>query len=34
MKYFFVRIWDFLIAWAETMEAYRKSQGKNFNNHI
>lgn len=34
MKKFFIGIWDFLVAWGETMDAYRKSQGRNFNNHI
>jgi len=30
----FTKFWNFLIVWAKTMEAYRKSQGKNFNNYI
>lgn len=26
--------WDFLVAWGETMQAYRKSQGREFNRYI
>jgi len=34
MKEFFIAVWDFLVAWGETMEAYRRSQGRNFNHWI
>mgnify|MGYP003342578412 CR=1 FL=1 len=34
MKNFIKRTWDFFIAWGETMEAYRKSQGRGFNRYI
>jgi hypothetical protein len=27
-------VWKFLLAWGETMDAYRKSQGRNFNRYI
>lgn len=27
-------IWDFLITWGETIRAYRKSQGREFNRYI
>jgi hypothetical protein len=34
MKKIFLKIWEFLIAWSEIMEAYRKRQGRNFKNYI
>lgn len=27
-------VWNFLIAWGETMQAYRKSQGREFNRYL
>ena len=31
-----LRVWDFLVAWGEAMEAYRKTQhrGREFNRYI
>jgi hypothetical protein len=34
MKKVFTAFWEYLIAWSETMAAYRRIQGRNFNNHI
>jgi hypothetical protein len=34
MKTAILKVWDFLVSWGETMQACRKSQGRDFNRYI
>ena len=34
MKKVFTAVWGYLIAWSETMAAYRKRQSRNFSRYI